>query len=412
MAELIASSHVPHVPPLTLERRMTLPIGSNVDEDLFNDINSSFNLYGLMKYKLSSPIDTFTYFESLKKLKDDEKADEIDSMTIVGSMIVHKRKKLDGTFDTKRFSIGGVIGSGTFNVIRSCTSDGKKYIFRYSIINNEVSEFESFYENIKHLILYIYVRKVLGNIKFIPQPYYFGLDYKTNKVIFIMEQAEIDLYEYLRRDEVSVEQANNILFKLYYALYRINTSKQIIFRHGDFKVNNIMLTNNKSVPLIIDFGMSTFELTNESGTKIEYVYYNDYTTKIYKTQPLLNVQHDMMHLLYTVNTYVLSFNNKLFMIKGCILNSNIINLIIQKIKANHSRNPDDTKYINDFGPFYKKFVDLETFLFPNMITMISPEDLARELKIKLGPEPIFPQFEKKYLKYKMKYLQLKKLHYL
>jgi hypothetical protein len=435
------------------ERRASLHVDHKT-LNLFSDINHSFNLYGLMTYKLSDIETTRAYFNTLLAFAAEVKEDHIASMKISKGNIhlpkgnIHyRRKKSDGTYEKREFIIEKVLGNGSSNQISLCTAkdNGRTYIFRSAIIShkdnepfNIKNEFNSFYENIKHIILYIYIRKVLGNIKFIPQPYYFGLDYDTNQVIFIMEQAKIDLGSYLilkkSEEPISldvIKEVNKILFNIYYALYLINTSELINFRHGDFKYNNIMLTED-NLPLILDFGMSCFVLENNDRTKL--IFNNTDTvnpTKIYRDR-LLNVSHDMMHLLYTINKFFPSFKNKLFMLpqnKFNVLNSYVLDEIIKLIELKFTKNKVELKYINTYGPFYKTYVDLEQLKPSQLITLkftpeelskitseallkITPKELADNLGITFNPVEIFPAFERKYLKYKIKYLQLKKLLYL
>ena len=93
--------------------------------------------------------------------------------------IEFNRVRPDGSVERKIFTYKQFLSKGGFNktdiYIDKTTHDYKEYIFRSSISPSFEDQFKSFYENLKHIILYIIIRKRLGNIKFIPQPYHFGL---------------------------------------------------------------------------------------------------------------------------------------------------------------------------------------------------------------------------------------------
>jgi hypothetical protein len=184
----------------------------------------------------------------------------------------------------------------------------KEYIFRSSI-STSVDQFKSFYENLKHIILYILVRKYLNNLKFIPQPYYFGLKKNPNGsvvIYMIMEKGENTLDGYFPKSTVSLDEIKKIFFSIYADLYDLNSisfhdNSKLNFKHNDLKCNNAVISSKKT-PLLIDFGLSIFRLKDIIRGEIQFIscessirskYYNDNNNK--------NMVHDMFHLISSLN---------------------------------------------------------------------------------------------------------------
>jgi hypothetical protein len=177
--------------------------------------------------------------------------------------------------------------SGSYNKVSLYKFKGKDYILREassdpkSKLDSITQQFFSFYENLKHLILYILIKKEIGNVKLIPIPYLIGLydgGGPNIKSIMIMEKGAgtlSDYFEHLinkeQRDEYalnsklvpiypkSIAQIKIYLLNIYHYLYLIDTILKINFKHNDLKCNNIVVSDSRTyAPLIIDFGYSEF----------------------------------------------------------------------------------------------------------------------------------------------------------
>jgi len=110
----------------------------------------------------------------------------------------------------KKYKFISYLAEGTFNAVAIYLDVEKnenvivRTSGRYSVKYPENIEilFKTFYENLKHIILYILIRHHIGNCKFIPKPYYFLSDAATGLGYFefnmIMEKGELTLEKYLQ----------------------------------------------------------------------------------------------------------------------------------------------------------------------------------------------------------------------
>jgi hypothetical protein len=329
----------------------------------------------------------------------------------------------DGTIERKFFTFKKHLSSGSFNTTDIYTSNNKEYIFRSSTSSTDEDQFKSFYENLKHIILYIIIRKRLGNIKFIPQPYHFGV--KKNRITgqitlyMIMEKGKETLEDYLGKTGLSAEQIKKLVFSIYCDLYELSflymkagdISTILKFKHNDFKCNNLVVSEN-GAPLIIDFGFSQFTLT-DAGRSIKFISCEDSIFKsiYYESEPNgYNVTHDMLQLIASFN-FITKRGFKPFEILKFTNNpsSNILdtNVIVSIISALYPAYLIDSRDL--FRIFYGKF-DLRKILdsiSKDISIEITPLELANNIGLTLA-DRIIDTFEKKYRKYKMKYLNLLK----
>jgi hypothetical protein len=326
----------------------------------------------------------------------------------------------DGTIEKKIFTFNKHLSAGSFNTtdiyIDKNSPNNKEYIFRSSTSTTFEDQFKSFYENLKHIILYIIIRKRLGNIKFIPQPYHFGVkkDTTTGQITLymIMEKGKATLEDYIKNTNLTADQIKKLVFSIYCDLYELSflcmkdgdISTLLKFKHNDFKCNNLVVSESGS-PLIIDFGFSQFILS-DAGRSIKFVSCEAIKSMYYKSGPNgFNVIHDMLQLIASFNLInkrgfkpfeILKFTNN----PGSnILDTNVIVSLISNLYGTQSVDSPTL-----FRQFYSTF-DLNIIYTSKYTIEITPSELANNIGLNLA-DRIIDTFEKKYRKYKMKYLKL------
>jgi hypothetical protein len=94
--------------------------------------------------------------------------------------------------DNILYTVKSEIGSGGYNRIYECIdTNGKTFLLRIGNDSSSISRndalFDQFFENFKHLILYILIRSQYTNIKLIPQIYLLGYCNNRDCFITIME---------------------------------------------------------------------------------------------------------------------------------------------------------------------------------------------------------------------------------
>lgn len=398
------------------------PVVDLVEEHtIFDTIENKLKKFGL-NIKLGTMEELKAQF---KKLIDDPLNFATFKQVIVDAngskSIEFNRVRPDTSIERKIFTFKKFLSKGSFNktdIYINKTNNYKEYIFRSSKSNTEENQFKFFYENLKHIILYIIIRKLLGNIKFIPQPYHFGFkkNVTTGKVqlFMIMEKGESTLETYLEKSTLTPKDIKKIIFSIYCDLYELSSltikdgdiSTLLKFKHNDFKCNNLVVSKN-GAPLIIDFGLSRFTLT-DAGRSIEFISCeaNSIKSRYYESEPNdFNIIHDMLQLIASLN-FVKKPGFKPFEILKFInnQNSNILDtdIISEIIKNNYG--PYYIKSPQLFRLFYVDF-DLRT-ISPSIYRIeITPKDLANNIGLTLE-DRIIDKFENKYKKYKMKYLNL------
>jgi hypothetical protein len=325
----------------------------------------------------------------------------------------------DGSVERKIFTFKKYLSAGSFNktdiYIDKTTHNYKEYIFRSSTSYRFEDQFKSFYENLKHIILYIIIRKRLGNKKFIPQPYHFGLkkDAITKKITLymIMEKGKSTLQTYLETASLTPDHIKKLIFSIYCDLYELSflTIKDgdiltsLNFKHNDFKCNNLVVSEI-GAPLIIDFGLSRFTLT-DAGRSIEFISCEPSIKSIYYKSNGFNIVHDVLQLIASFTLInkpgfkpfeILKFTNNQ---NSNILDTNVIVGIISSLYGLYSINSPIL-----FRQFYEKF-NLRSIGQSGYTIEITPYELATNLGLTVA-DRIIDKFEKKYKKYKIKYLNL------
>jgi serine/threonine protein kinase len=327
----------------------------------------------------------------------------------------------------------------------SINEDGEESIKKYT-----EDIFNILYSNMKHIILHILVKRNNIKIKFIPIPYYCVLNSDISSGNFdffmIMEKGEQTLKNYIEnllemkmKNELRSSIIKQYFLSIYSDLYLLEF---INFRHGDLKINNIVLTL-KANPMLIDFDYSQFNigtLVFKSIRETEGIHYD---------KPYFNQVHDIMQLIVSLNILnkgkqiridpykIFKFfkNNNTNILDGDLLKSKLKQFIdeenkknieaqIARIRETIKEDPSEAENYKDyenlesrylkstiynshlFNYFYDQEIDLRK-LSNNIV--ISPEQLAENLGLEAKDDYLAELYEKKYVKYKMKYLQLKKL---
>jgi hypothetical protein len=427
--------------PPRLIRAPTINVETVIDtKNIFELIQETLSNFGLSSLILENN-------DSIKKYYNHIVSDISLLIETVGifegndEVLTYKRKKYSGEEEIKQYEYIKYLNRGGNNTILLYKDENRKeYIVRKSINTDGAissnSQYLSFYENIKHLILYILIRKFIGNIKLVPQPYHLGfriLPHSKIEVLMVMEKANLNLEEFIANPETPIEEIREIFLKIYQEYYLLNNLR-INFKHNDFKCNNILLTDTKS-PMIIDFGNSTFTITDrekniefKSNSEDSHFNYNPETFSGY------GIIHDMLQLItsthfvnrvgfnpYTIFTFVNNLGSN-------ILDGNITKCFLE----NYLPRIEPKKYFHyfyndvDFSPSINLQPEfLADKVEPGVTVFITPEELAHNLNIKLkSNEELFDNYEKKYfikdlhknfnpykakyLKYKYKYINLKK----
>jgi len=303
------------------------------------------------------------------------------------------------------FNLVGKLAEGGFNKVSKYTYNDKSYIFREYRKEGNDELFNCFYENLKHLILYIIMCRYNGQIKTIPQPIGIGI-YVNNGVEyigFLSESGKIDFLDSLRAG-ISDNDIRLICHLIYKDLYMINNvpNMNLCFSHNDMKSENIVLTDD-NYPLLIDFGFSFFKINDIIfyGPILSRQYYfnKDNCDRDY------NLACDFITLLYTMKYY--DYNYAISNDTKSIYFYDNFRFISDKIIR--AINKYENKIKND---------DVYTVLYDNS----NIKQIVKSFNYKLNFENnLFPQmnidssrlvlykrqlYYKKYLKYKQKYLQL------
>lgn len=416
------------------------------EDSIFDIIEFELRKFGLNDIKLGSYSEMENQFKRL--IANPQSFATFKEGIIVdpsgNKSVEYEKLNPNGTTERKIFTFKKTLSAGSFNKtdiytekimyktgIHESGITEKEYIFRSSI-NTSVDQFKSFYENLKHIILYILVRKYLNNLKFIPQPYYFGLKKNLNGTVIIymiMEKGESTLDGYFAKPEVSLDEIKKIIFSIYADLYDLNSisfydNSKLKFKHNDLKCNNAVISTKKT-PLLIDFGLSMFRLKDIRRGEVKFISCESGIKSRYYDDNNKNMVHDMFHLISSLNIVnrptlrafdVLKFTqNRDTHIFDTPNITNIINTIYNT-KLLFGMFLGGIQQITDFDLF-RLFYETFNLDDPRIVQMmrtnnftinITPEQLAINIGLRIE-DRIIDRFEKKYLKYKQKYLNLSKL---
>lgn len=308
----------------------------------------------------------------------------------INNDIIYNRRKSNGTIEKRTFRFKSYFHNGAFNKteIYYDILTNKEYLVRFSDVSSYDAQFYSFYENLKHIILYIIIYKYAGNIKMIPEPYYLGVMKDTKTIYMIMEKAEFTLGDYITKTYSTDKNIRKMIFTIYSNLVTLEEKTRIGFRHHDLKLNNIVITN-MGIPLIIDFGFSQFNIQSENN-KIEFVNPETFAhSKYYDSNKYFgyNMVHDILHLITSCNyvykntrqynSYIIfQFNTN----KNNIMNGDTT----LKYMCKKYLSPFNEKIFFNFYGEFKTAVDLindVSYMPPNTTIYITPKELEKNIDI-------------------------------
>jgi len=304
--------------------------------------------------------------------------------------IIYNRRKSNGTIEKRTFKFKSKFQNGGYNKTQIYYDEltNKEYLIRFTDINTPEAQFYSFYENLKHIILYIIIYKYADNIKMIPEPYYLGVMKDTKIIYMIMEKAEFTLGDYIGKRYSTDIDIRKIIFTVYSNLVTLEEKTKIGFRHHDLKLNNIVITN-MGIPLIIDFGFSQFNIETENN-KIEFVNPEAFNySKYYEPNKYVgyNIVHDILHLIVSCN-YAYKDNkqyNPYTIFEFKINKNNIMNgeTIFTYICKKYISPFNEKVFFNFYGEF-KTAVDLvnDVSYMPSGTTIyMTPSELEKNIDL-------------------------------
>lgn len=259
----------------------------------------------------------------------------------------------------------------------------------------------------------------------------------------IMEKGEQTIenyFKYLLEVKIKNEIRSNIIKKYIFSIYSdLYLLEFIKFRHGDLKISNVIITL-KDNPLLIDFDYSQFNIGTLEFKSIRG------TEGIHYDKPYFNQVHDIMQLIVSLNT-LSEWNKikidpyKIFKFvknnKTNILDGDLLKPILQKFIDEQNKKymeeqienfrkwiKEDPSMAEEFGDFENPDKYIKTTIYESLFfqyfydteldlrklsdkIVITPDQLAENLGLNAKEDYLAELYEKKYLKYKMKYLQLK-----
>jgi hypothetical protein len=309
--------------------------------------------------------------------------------------------------------------SGSHNNITQYKSDGKYYIFRSSIVKDmsriDLNSFNSFYENLKQIILYIVMCRYNKQIKIIPQP--IGIGWYNDTICFLSEAGRNDyddFFDYIDKNNTMIHSIEKICFKVYRDLFAINEvpHMNLCFKHGDLKSENIVLTDTL-YPLLIDFGFCMFKIGSiefirpkSDEANDNFILFNRFTHNIFMNS-ILDFITLIYQIIYCYKIRIFDYMPTDYRFLLCWNN-------LHHIFDTLHKNPDYTPYIHPVEGTMHYIRIAELFIVNNILQnyyyYIAPADLLTFLSIddKKKLSYIDQIYYKKYNKYKMKYLALQK----
>ena len=167
--------------------------------------------YGLYNFKISSIRDTETYFFNMVK--------DISNISNHINVFDESNNILTCSINNNSYNFIDRIDKGSYNYIDLYRDQsGNDYIVRRANSQYLYHQFLGFYENIKHILLYLLIKNKMNNVKIVPEPYCIGIlhpEMKNPEILFIMEKGNKTLYEYCKDDTTSVDDIKKILLEIY-----------------------------------------------------------------------------------------------------------------------------------------------------------------------------------------------------
>ncbi|ADO67166.1 hypothetical protein crov133 [Cafeteria roenbergensis virus] len=286
-----------------------------------------------------------------------------------------------------------------------------KFLQNKLFIENEKILYETIYENLKHIILYIINRCNIGKqYQLVPQPLTMGYNPLTHQIMFIMEKGDYTLKDTLQNtitriinnEDLSEQKLKirQLIYSFYKSLSLFNEQLDY-FVHGDAKYNNVIIKNDKI--MLIDFGFSCFKLYDLIfDSSIKYVYHSLEHTEY-------NAVQDLCQMLYSFYIILdVHFTNDTNRRKLLTEFNNIINVTGSRFCGYHIFR-GWAHFTKDIWKYLYK-TNYQNLLW-SFEPYISPDKMKIDYEIDKDDSRLYNDFYyTKYLKYKNKYLELSKLY--
>ena len=199
---------------IKLKKQNTIGIEEVPTLSVIDEINNSLRIFGLNDFKLGTFNEMLISFIAMISKIDTGNYGTFTSIGI--NKLKYTRTKMDGTSEMITYTYIREISKGSFNetALYYIDSDiNNTVVIRKNInsSNNIKLQFVSFYENLKHLILYILIRKYVRDTqynKFIPKPFHLGflkLELNNITTIMVMEGGVMDLTTYVGTDQYKIK---------------------------------------------------------------------------------------------------------------------------------------------------------------------------------------------------------------
>ena len=399
-------------------------------EQITDDLKSQFNI--IFDLTTITPNSSSSYREMKDMFNIEDKTKSLTINDIFTKSTTTLTFTNSSTNKTETFNLmkDYTLASGGFNIISKYTSTidpTKIYIFREAKNTVKNTPFDCFYENLKHIILYIIMYRYNNQNKVIPKPIGIGVINGTTNIGFLSESGDLNLEEYCRKNiryvddnstksnKDKIDKFKKILFRIFDSLYNLNKIPGLPilhFQHSDIKLENIVLLNSTTdpYPLIIDFGFSSFKLGN-----IFFICPSPptYANKLNVNKDI-NTQYyfpivDFLTLLFDYYKKDRNSDLKLrYMFSECNYENNVFNH--RKLIELFTNKDLEAKYWPGvvYNQLFNEYIINLSVTSTKILALdynIEPIGLKRCMGIK--DDLIMDKYTQKYLKYKQKYLQLK-----
>lgn len=402
---------------------------STISNNLVEEVQKHLHMFGLNNFDLITALSTFQVDIPNKYI--------LDYINNLQEVIVENNKlkfiNQDNTLEYIQES--GRVLEGTFNKALRYTSGSKHYLIKINKAIDISSEnqtqikyrrmlklSDSFYENLKHIILYILIRLYIKDkIKLIPKIYTVGYNRITEELYSVLELGEKSFERYIIDNKNNIKLINIMLYSIYNALELItNIGPGINFRHGDLKFDNIVLTSDNK-PMIIDFGLSEFDLSPQYKLFSIISGILNYTRAFPQLNKelteLLNMSQDIILLIqsfryFITEEFITNIFNGINYNKNILLDGRNLNRLIKHIFRFNS-NEEAVKRRIHLRLYHDSTINgnCSLNLLPLEKDLLNSKELAEYIGLtpeNINQETIYSKYQLKYLKYKKKYLELKK----
>ena len=268
----------PLLQPILNQMLLPLDLLDQIQKDLYTFYHFNIPLIAISNNNNNMDLNLFRW---VKKYFDIDIKPYLAKYTQNNNEITYRDNNFQG--ELKYFIIPGQnteMGGYNKTVHVTKLNGDREYIYKEGKSHDKNPLYQSFYENLKHVILYIIISRYIRKLRIIPRPYYIGLGSKDDTICMIMDSAGTDtLNVYCNKLQESqgnlssktiITEINRIFFIIYKELVLINSSimkdaQSILFKHNDLHSKNIMMMkepNGMYYPVLIDFGFVEFYIGN------------------------------------------------------------------------------------------------------------------------------------------------------